>query len=280
MDACRLGTLMRFKDMTEERLRFLKSIGLDCLQAAGLKDEFLTPEGEARAEQLLEMCSNAGLPAVSLFISFGELNLGAEEHSGIGFAPAATRGIRGIMACREVLWAVRHNIRQFICHAGPIPEHAQADREAFVLTLRELADFIAAFDGQLLLESGQESVEQTRFLLEKIDRSNVGINFDPANLLYYNTADPRTFWNNFHDRIRAIHCKDACRPAPECQSGRETPLGCGETGFKNLLNDILASGFNGNLIIERELPPSPEQEADIASAVQLIQNITKQYGTK
>ena len=92
MDACRLGTLMRFKDMTEERLRFLKSIGLDCLQAAGLKDEFLTPEGEARAEQLLEMCSNAGLPAVSLFISFGELNLGAEEHSGIGFAPAATRG--------------------------------------------------------------------------------------------------------------------------------------------------------------------------------------------
>ena len=127
-----------------------------------------------------------------------------------------------------------------------------------------------------LLESGQESVEQTRFLLEKIDRSNVGINFDPANLLYYNTADPRTFWNNFHDRIRAIHCKDACRPAYGERMGRETRLGDGETNFKELFRTLYAKGYRGPLTIEREIPAGAEQDNDIVYAVKLLKELKKE----
>ena len=57
--------------------------------------------------------------------------------------------------------------------------------------------------------------------------------------------------------------------------GRETPLGRGSTNFAALLRRLLDSGFRGPLIIERELPPGPEQEKDIAEAVQFLNSIVK-----
>ena len=57
--------------------------------------------------------------------------------------------------------------------------------------------------------------------------------------------------------------------------GRETPLGKGSTHFATLLRRLVDSGFQGPLIIERELPPGPEQERDVAEAVQFLNSLMK-----
>ena len=77
------------------------------------------------------------------------------------------------------------------------------------------------------------------------------------------------------DRIQVVHCKDANPPAAGAVRGHETPLGKGSTHFATLLRRLLDSGFRGPLIIERELPPGPEQEHDVAEAVQFLNSLTK-----
>ena len=161
----------------------------------------------------------------SLFISLGELNLGAEEQSGIGFSPVAFRGPRAALACREIAWGAAHGIRRFVCHTGPIPGEGLT---LFVQTLVQLAEMCADFGAELLMESGQETAEATEKLLAEIDRPNVGINFDPANLVYYGNTAPAEFRARLQDRIRGLHCKDAVRPLPGAGHGEETPLGAGE----------------------------------------------------
>ena len=112
-------------------------------------------------------------------------------------------------------------------------------------------------------------------MIEAIDEPNVGINFDPANFLYYNNDDPALLVDQLVDKILTVHCKDAVRPAEGEKHGKETVLGQGATNFCVLLKRILDHGFNGPLIIERELAPGPEQEHDFRNAVQLIKSVMK-----
>ena len=94
-------------------------------------------------------------------------------------------------------------------------------------------------------------------------------------MLIYNNGDPAELVEKAADRIKVVHCKDANPPADGAARGRETPLGKGSTNFAALLKHLLDSGFRGPLIIERELPPGPEQERDVAEAVRFLNTITK-----
>ncbi len=57
--------------------------------------------------------------------------------------------------------------------------------------------------------------------------------------------------------------------------GKETPLGKGDTHFVERMKQLFALGFRGPLIIEREILPGPEQDADILSAVALLKELRK-----
>ena len=77
-------------------------------------------------------------------------------------------------------------------HAGFIPTDSTAPLfQTLVSRIREIADiFSDQFGGTLILETGQESASTLQTFLETVDRDNVGINFDPANMLLYNMGDP------------------------------------------------------------------------------------------
>ena len=123
--------------------------------------------------------------------------------------------------------------------------------------------------------SGTETPENLRQLLEDLGEPNAGINFDPANLLIYNNGSPAELAEKLSSKIRVVHCKDANYPAEGETRGHETPLGKGGTDFVALLKRLVAGGFRGPLIIEREIPSGPEQEKDIIEAVQLLKSIVK-----
>ena len=141
--------------------------------------------------------------------------------------------------------------------------------------MKQLVRFAASNGQEFLFETGTENAASLKRTIDDIDEPNVGINFDPANMLIYGTDDPANVVAQLKDKIKVVHCKDAVPAVEGASRGKETVLGEGATQFADLLKSLLSSGFAGPLVIERELPLGPEQEKDIAEAVMFIKSIIK-----
>ena len=271
-----VGTLLRCGDVTERRIAFLREAGLDCLQIAGVYEDWLAPTAVARAasDALFDLFGNYGLSVPALFLSYTGQDWDHPEET-VGLFPASTRSERMVATCRQMEWAARCGIRLVSCHAGFVPEDRDASYARFVADMKPLLRFAATCGQEFLFETGSETADGLHGLLEDIGEPNAGVNFDPANVLIYGKGDPAEFVAKFGSRIKVVHCKDANPPEAGAARGRETPLGKGSTHFSALLGRLLDSGFRGPLVIERELPPGPEQERDVAEAARFLLSIVK-----
>ena len=271
-----IGTLLRCGQATEGRIAFFREVGLDCFQIAGVYEDWLAPTPEARkaSDELFKLFGKYGMAVPAMFLSYTGQDW-ANPRESVGLVPVTTRSERMVSSCRQMEWAARYGIKFITCHAGFVPEEKGESYARFISDMKQLLRFAAAYGQEFLFETGTETAEGLKRLLEDLGEPNVGINFDPANMLIYDNGDPAELVDKAGDRIRVIHCKDANPPAEGAVMGRETPLGKGSTNFAKLLKRLVDSGFRGPLIIERELPPGPEQEKDIAEAVQFLNSIVK-----
>ena len=271
-----IGTLLRCAHLEERRIAFFKEIGLDCIQLAGVFEEYLTPapEGREKSDAIFELLKKYDISVPTMFLSYPNQNW-ANPREGIGIVPVATRTERMLISCRLMAWCKRYNIPSVSCHVGFVPEEKNDFYERFILDMQQLARFAAALGQEFLFETGTETAEHLKMILDDINEPNVGINFDPANMLIYNNGDPAGVVDLLGDKIKVIHCKDADPPVDASPMGKETVLGEGSTNFTALLKRLVSGGFNGPLIIEREILPGPEQEKDIKEAVALIKSTVK-----
>ena len=270
-----IGTLLRCGQITEGRIAFFREVGLDCFQIAGVYEDWLasTPEARRASDGFFKLFGKYGMTVPTMFLSYaGQWD---NPKAGFGLVPVPTRSERMVVSCRQMEWAARYGIKFITCHAGILPEERDDFYIRFVADMKQLIRFAAAFGQEFLFETGTETPENLRRLLEDLGEPNAGINFDPANLLIYNNGDPAELLDKLGDRIRVVHCKDANPPADGAARGRETPLGKGSTNVTSLLRRLVDSGFRGPLIIEREILDEAEQKKDIAEAVQLLNSIVK-----
>ena len=138
-------------------------------------------------------------------------------------------------------------------HAGFLP-HAESDRD-FVKMLNRLgqvADIFAARKISLGLETGQETASALAALLQKLNRPNLGVNFDPANMILYNKGNPIEALRVLGPWIRQVHIKDARRTKVPGTWGEEVPVGTGEVDWRGFFSTFKHVVFNVNLAIERE----------------------------
>ena len=271
-----LGTLLRCEAVNERRIAFFSQIGLNALQIAGVYEKWLSPAGAARkaSDEMFALFSRYGLAVPAMFLSYPDQDW-AHPETGVGLVPEKTRAERMILSCRSMDWAKRYGIEYITCHVGFVPEERGESRDRFIAEMKQLVRFAAGCGQQFLFETGTESAASLGAILDDIGEPNVGINFDPANLLIYGKDTPEALVGTMADRIRVVHCKDADPAGPGAVRGRETVLGRGSTHFAELLKKLLSGGFRGPLIIERELPPGPEQEKDVADAVRLVRDIAE-----
>ena len=270
-----LGTMIRCADVTEKRLAFYHEIGLDSIQIAGVYESHLSPSEEGRRNTgiLSGLLDRYELSVPSMFLSYPAQNW-SDPKNGVGLTPEGTRTERMILSCRQMNWAKQHFGTRFVlCHVGWFPEEDTPPFDKIIAELKLLADFAEANGQMFLFETGDERVADFKNILKRIGSPATGVNFDPANLLIYNRDDPAVMIREMRGDIRSVHCKDARRPVPGDLRGRETVLGKGDTRFGDLLADLLSGGFDGPLVIERELPFGPEQEADVREAVGFIKGI-------
>lgn len=148
-------------------------------------------------------------------------------------------------------------------HAGFIPDDAAHPTYAKVRDrLRELADHAATHNVALGLETGQEAAATLDAFLADLDCDNVGVNFDPANMLLYGSGDPVDAVTLLLPRLKQVHIKDAVPSGEAGVWGDEVPAGEGSVDWSAFAAAL--SGYAGDFMIEREA--GENRVADIATA--------------
>jgi sugar phosphate isomerase/epimerase len=143
---------------------------------------------------------------------------------------------------------------------------------------RQLCDYAARNEQSLHLETGQETAEHLLEFLGLVDRSNLAVNFDPANMILYGTGDPIEALRLVGPHVRSVHCKDALwSDQPGVTWGREVPLGQGQVDMRLYLQTLHELGYSGPLTIEREIPQDPQrQKEEIGQAASLLAGLRQE----
>jgi sugar phosphate isomerase/epimerase len=201
----------------------------------------------------------------------------------VGFIPPATRAQREKRMCEVADLAADLGVNSVATHIGCLPEDT---KDADYIAVRDLVRRVCEHVGKperfrtFALETGQESAASLLTFIRDVDRPNIGINFDPANMIMYGTGDPIKALAELARWVVSVHCKDGEYP-PEDQPealGRELPLGRGEVGMLRLVRELYRVGYRGPLAIEREAPDADERMRDIAAATEYLRAVIRTAG--
>ena len=157
-------------------------------------------------------------------------------------------------------------------HAGFLP-HEESDPEFEKLQhrIRLVADVFAAKGIDLAFETGQEEADTLKLFLEKLGRVNVGVNFDPANMILYDKGNPIAALRTLASWVKQCHIKDANRTQTPGTWGEEVPSGTGQVDWKQFFAVLREIGFTGHCCIEREA--GTQRVADIITARKMVETV-------
>ena len=138
-------------------------------------------------------------------------------------------------------------------HAGFIPHDAKDPKFATVVQrIGQVADAFKAAGAQVALETGQERAEDLEAFLKALGRTDVGVNFDPANMLLYSSGEPVAAVKRLTPWLKQIHIKDAT-PGPDGETwGKEVAAGTGDVNWPGFFAALREGNYAGHLVIERE----------------------------
>ena len=235
---------------------------------------------DALADQFLADCDAAGVTITVVFCGFeGESYVSIPETARtIGLVPPDTRAARAAEALEMAAFARRVGCPVLGMHIGFVPEdRASDDYKDLVTVTQSLLDDLAEHGQRLHLETGQETADHLLQFFDDVARPNLGINFDPANMILYGTGDPIEALKKLGPHVGSIHCKDAVAADPPVRGkewGHEVAIGTGEVDFLAYFQTLKSIGYEGPLTIERELSEDPaQQKADIAGAVTFLRGL-------
>jgi sugar phosphate isomerase/epimerase len=257
-----------------ETLRELKALGVRCGQI-GIPGD-LALAGEAGRWK-------AALAAEDFQVATAFCAYNGESYADIptvqrtvGFIPPQTRAARERRTYEVSDFAREVGIPSIATHIGFVSE---GDYASDYLTVRQMVrrvcDYAAKNHQTFALETGQEPAETLlRFLID-VNRPNLGINFDPANMILYGTGDPVNALGTLAMHVISVHCKDGDWPPKGVPGalGEEKPLGEGAVGMERFVRKLKAIGFKGPLNVEREVPDPAQRLLDIATGVKLLEKL-------
>ena len=190
-----------------------------------------------------------------------------------GIAPDSTWEQNRKNIQTSVALTQRLGLKLVTFHAGFLP-HDERDPNFAKLKQRlsEVAEMFSARGIALGLETGQETAPALADLLQHLNRPNVGVNFDPANMLLYDKGNPIEALRTLGPWIRQVHIKDALRTKVPGTWGEEVMAGTGEVDWPAFFATLQEVGFNGDLGIEREA--GDRRVADICAAREMVEKIS------
>jgi len=254
-----------------ETLRSVKALGVQCGQL-GISGE--QPIGGHTQDWLdaLRIERFAVATVVSSYTGESYADFPAVMRT-VGFVPPQTRAERIARTKYVADFASQLSVNSLMCHVGCLPEDsADAVYHDMVRVVREICDHCAELNQTFAMETGQEPPAVLLRFLKEVDRHNLKINFDPANLILYGTGDPLEALDVLAPYVVSVHCKDGDYPPVDQPNalGIEQPLGNGSVNIPEFIGKLKRIGYRGILSIEREEPDERKREADIRAAVKLL----------
>lgn len=254
----------------KQLIQQMQEIGLRRVQLA------LDPirENPAVWGQCAKEFAAAGLTLVSgMFGCVGEdyTTMDSIRRTG-GIVPDATWPENWENIQRTAELAQQMDLKLVTFHAGFLP-HEERDPayEALMHRLRLVADVFAAKGIDLALETGQERADTLRQFLEKLGRGNVGVNFDPANMILYDKGNPLEALETLGSWLKQCHIKDANKTRQPGTWGDEVVVGTGEVNWREFFQTLAKLKYKGWLCIEREA--GQQRVQDIRSARQYVESL-------
>ncbi|HEY7306779.1 MAG TPA: sugar phosphate isomerase/epimerase family protein [Bryobacteraceae bacterium] len=195
----------------------------------------------------------------------------------VGLVPPNTRAdrIKRTKAVSDV--ARKLAIDSVACHIGFVPEEPDHPEYAGIRDVaREICDHCGENGQFFTLETGQEPAKVLLRFMEDVNRPNLRINFDPANMILYGTGDPIEALEVLGSQVISVHCKDGDWPPVDKPQalGTERPLGEGSVGIPRFVAKLKEIGYRGILSIEREEPDLAKRAADVRKAIALLRRVT------
>lgn len=197
----------------------------------------------------------------------------------VGLMPLETRAARTAELKAIADFARELKVHVVGIHLGFVPhDPSDPDYRVMLELTRGVCDHCKRNGQALHLETGQEPVDVLIDFLDDVDRDNLFVNFDPANMILYGAGEPIPALEKLGSRVRSIHCKDATwSDKPGETWGRETPLGEGDVDMGAFVKTLKKIGYDGPLTIEREIPEEPaRQKAEIGGAISLLERLKKE----
>jgi sugar phosphate isomerase/epimerase len=196
----------------------------------------------------------------------------------VGLVPEATRAERIEKAVKIAEFARKIGVARVAAHIGFVPEDNSDPLYApMVQVTQQICDALRASGQFFALETGQETAHGLKHFIEDVQRNNLKVNFDPANMILYGNDQPIPALDVLIPWIDGVHCKDGRWPTQEGQLGEETPLGEGDVNVRVWLRRLLELGYRGPLTIEREISGERQKE-DILRAVALLEGLLQDFG--
>lgn len=251
----------------EELVEGLKALGLDCVQLA------LGPfQGKGwSVSETASLMEKAGIRMVS-----GMFGCKGEDYSTLesirrtgGVVPDETWPATWEIAQRAAGTAAELRIPLVTFHAGFLPE--DPDSPSFSRLSGRLSRVAALFGGRgidVAFETGQEPAESLLRFLDAVDNPRIGVNFDPANMILYDSGDPVAALRMLAPHLKQCHVKDATRTEVPGTWGKEVPVGEGEVDWDAFFGALAEAEFAGPLVVEREA--GEDRMADIGRALALV----------
>lgn len=218
-----------------------------------------------------ELCQQNGIIIASgMFGTIGEdyTTMESIRRTG-GVVPDETwpENWKNIQAVAEI--AKKMGVRLITFHAGFLPEdHNDPNYNKLVSRIGQIADLFKRKGIDLAFETGQEDADTLEFFLIKLNRSNVGVNFDPANMILYDKGDPIYSLKTLGKRVKQVHIKDATATRTPGTWGEEVVVGTGEVDWKAFFKSLDSIRFAGFCCIEREA--GNQRLADIKAAREFV----------
>jgi sugar phosphate isomerase/epimerase len=250
-------------------LEGVKELGLAHLQLA--VGDLLSLD-DAGKKQVRDQLQAAGISLTASMIGFP-----GEDYSSIqsirktgGFVPDDLWPARRQRVLDAARLTADLGMKLLTTHIGFVPPSSHPAYPQILDRLREVAQGLEALGLTLVMETGQERASELLQFLNDLNCRNVGVNFDPANMILYGAGDPIEAIGILGRHIRHVHVKDAtASDKPGVAWGREVAFGTGQVdpgAFLGALND---AGYRGPLVIEREA--GDNRIADIRAGIQSLQ---------
>ena len=168
--------------------------------------------------------------------------------------------------------AKRLGISILTTHIGFVPQSSDESYTTIIDRVRDVAAAAREAGIELLMETGQEAASELLQFLNDLAAANVGVNFDPANMILYGAGDPIEAIEILDRHIRHVHVKDATlSKMPGVHWGTEVPFGTGDVNVAEFLEALDAVEYDGPLVIEREAGEA--RIADVKFAIETMKKL-------